>query len=113
MKRHLTFFAATLPALFVLCGRAALAASFGGGNGGSWAFVAPVNGLAGAMTAVVAALVVIAIVAMVAWHIIHHHGGELGSLVGKVLVLIIGGAIVATAANFLSNAGVQAAVIPR
>lgn len=105
-------FLAALPAMLVLCARAASAATFAGGSG-NWAFVAPVNGLAGAITAIVAALVVIAIVAVVAWHIIHHHGGELGSLVGKVLVLIIGGAIVATAANFLTNAGVQAAVIPR
>jgi len=111
MKKHMALFAVTLPTVLLLCGRAAVAASFGGA--GSWAFVQPVNGLAGALTAVVAALVVIAVVAVVAWHIIHHHGGELGSLVGKVLVLIIGGAIVATAANFLTNAGVQAAVIPR
>ena len=112
MKSHVSF-ATALLALLLLCGRAAAAATFSGASGGNWAFVQPVNGLAGAIMAIVAALVVIAIVAVIAWHIISHHGGELGSLVGKVLVLIIGGAIVATAANFLTNAGVQAAVIPR
>lgn len=112
MKRALSF-AASLWTLFLISPRAAFAASFAGAGGGNWAFVAPVNSLAGAIMAITAALIVIAIVAVVAWHIIHHHGGELGSLVGKVLVLIIGGAIVATAANFLTNAGVQAAVIPQ
>ena len=112
MNRSLPF-AVALPTLFLISGHVAFAATFAGGNGGTWAFVQPINGLAGAITAIVTALVVIAVVAVVGWHIVHHHGGELGSLVGKVMVLIIGGAIVATAANFLTNAGVQAAVIPR
>lgn len=113
MKLQRAAFATALPSLLILSTHPAFAGTFGGGGGGNWAFVAPVNGLAGAIVAITGALIVIALACVIGWHLVHHHGGELGSLVGKVLIMVIGGAVLVTAANFMANAGVQAAVIPR
>jgi hypothetical protein len=83
----------------------ALAATAGGG--GNWAFVTPINNFAGALEAITAALVVISLIVIIAQHMIHRE--DWGGMVRNIVFVVIGGAIIVTAANFMQNAGVTGA----
>ena len=87
---------------------AAQATTFAG-TGGTWAFVNPVNGLAAAISGIAAAVVVIAIVVIVGQHMVHRE--DWGGMVRNIIFTLIGGAVVVTASNFLTNAGVTGALI--
>ncbi|MBD5635922.1 MAG: hypothetical protein IAI49_15755 [Candidatus Eremiobacteraeota bacterium] len=85
----------------------ALAASTGAG--GSWAFVTPINNFAGALEAITGALVVISLIVIIAQHMIHRE--DWGGMVRNIVFVVIGGAIIVTAANFMTNAGVTGATL--
>ncbi len=103
MKRNLMLSVATL--LTLATHVPAFAATAGGG--GNWAFVQPINNFAGALEAITAALVVISLIVIIAQHMIHRE--DWGGMVRNIVFVVIGGAIIVTAANFMQNAGVTGA----
>lgn len=103
MKRALV---PTIAAILSLATRAPAFAA-GAGGGGNWAFVQPINNFAGALEAITAALVVIALIVIVAQHMIHRE--DWGGMVRNIIFVVIGGAVIVTAANFMQNAGVTGA----
>jgi formyltetrahydrofolate synthetase len=101
---------ALIPTLATILGLAARAPAFAanaGGTGGTWAFVTPINNFAGALESITAALVVISLIVIIAQHMIHRE--DWGGMVRNIVFVVIGGAVIVTAANFMQNAGVTGA----
>jgi uncharacterized membrane protein len=104
MLRTLT----TLISIVALVGRARYAASAAtSGGGGNWNFVAPVTNLGLALQAITGSIVIIALVVIVGQHLMHRE--DWGGMFRNVVFVLIGGAIILAAGNFMSNAGVTGA----
>jgi hypothetical protein len=77
------------------------------GSAGSWNFVAPVTSLGGALQAITGPIVIIALVVIVGQHLMHRE--DWGGMFRNVVFVLIGGAIILAAGNFMTNAGVTGA----
>ncbi len=88
--------------LFALTTLPAAAATAGGA--GSWNFVAPVTNLGLALEAIAGSVVIIALVVIVGQHLMHRE--DWGGMFRNVVFVLIGGAIIIAAGNFITNAGV-------
>jgi hypothetical protein len=92
--------------LVVLVARLPVAAATTGGAG-SWNFVAPVTNLGLALEAIAGSIVIISLVVIVGQHLMHRE--DWGGMFRNVVFILIGGAIVLAAGNFMTNAGVTGA----
>jgi hypothetical protein len=101
MQRKLTPVAviAILAALTSLPASAATA-----GGAGTWNFVAPVTNLGLALEAIAGSVVIIALVVIIGQHLMHRE--DWGGMFRNVVFVLIGGAIIVAAGNFITNAGV-------
>jgi hypothetical protein len=98
--------AAVIAFLVFLLAKLPAAASTTGGAG-SWNFVAPVTNLGLALEAIAGSIVIISLVVIVGQHLMHRE--DWGGMFRNVVFILIGGAIVLAAGNFMTNAGVTGA----
>ena len=101
MQRKLTP-VAVIALLAALTSRPASAATAGGA--GTWNFVAPVTNLGLALEAIAGSIVIIALVVIIGQHLMHRE--DWGGMFRNVVFVLIGGAIIVAAGNFITNAGV-------
>jgi hypothetical protein len=97
--------AALITFLMLLVASPVAAATTGGA--GSWNFVAPVTNLGLALEAIAGSIVIISLVVIVGQHLMHRE--DWGGMFRNVVFILIGGAIVLAAGNFMTNAGVTGA----
>ena len=80
------------------------AAAATAGGAGTWNFVAPVTNLGLALEAIAGSIVIISLVIIIGQHLMHRE--DWGGMFRNVVFVLIGGAIIIAAGNFISNAGV-------
>jgi hypothetical protein len=98
-RSRLPVLIATLVAITKLPAAAATA-----GGAGTWNFVAPVTNLGLALEAIAGSIVIISLVIIIGQHLMHRE--DWGGMFRNVVFVLIGGAIIIAAGNFISNAGV-------
>jgi hypothetical protein len=74
------------------------------GGAGTWNFVGPVTNLGLALEAIAGSIVIISLVVIIGQHLMHRE--DWGGMFRNVVFVLIGGAIIIAAGNFITNAGV-------
>ena len=74
------------------------------GGAGTWNFVTPITNLGLALEAIAGSIVIIALVVIIGQHLMHRE--DWGGMFRNVVFVLIGGAIIVAAGNFITNAGV-------
>ena len=101
MQRKLT----PVPVIALLAALTSLPANAAtAGGAGTWNFVAPVTNLGLALEAIAGSVVIIALVVIIGQHLMHRE--DWGGMFRNVVFVLIGGAIIVAAGNFITNAGV-------
>jgi hypothetical protein len=94
-----------IPLIAVLVALTSLpAAAATAGGAGTWNFVAPITNLGLALEAIAGSIVIIALVVIIGQHLMHRE--DWGGMFRNVVFVLIGGAIIVAAGNFITNAGV-------